>query len=102
MKKLYCYDHKPDTENVESDSDSAKFLKEIKDNIVEEGGDSEVVVAPKANKRKVTIAYYNNDSDKEKEKTQKKATFENDGDAIPDSVSKLNEIVSYDNIDCNS
>ena len=102
MKKLYCYDHKPDTENVESDSDSDKFHKEIKDNIVEEGGDSEVVVAPKANKRKVTIAYYNNDSDKEKEKTQKKTTFENDGDAISDSVSKLNEIVSYDNIDCNS
>ena len=35
------------------------------------------------------------DSDEEKEKTQKKITFGNDSDdTIPDSVSKLNKIVS--------
>ena len=35
------------------------------------------------------------DSDEEKEKTQKKTTFENDSDdTIPESVSKLNKIVS--------
>ena len=43
------------------------------------------------------------DSDKEKEKTQKKTTFENHSDdAIPESVSKLNEIVSYDDTDSDS
>ena len=36
---------------------------------MEEGEDSEVVVGKK---RKVTIAYNSNNSDKEKEKTQKK------------------------------
>ena len=55
MAKLYCYDHKPVTENVESDSDSDEFHIEIKENVVEEGEDSEVVVAPKAKKKKVTL-----------------------------------------------
>ena len=70
MTKLYCYDHKPVTEYVESDSDSDEFHIEIKENIVEESEDSEVVVAPKARKRKVTIAYNSDDSIEEKEKTQ--------------------------------
>ena len=48
MTKLYCYDHKPVTENVESDSDSDEFHIEIKENVVEEGEESKVVVAPKA------------------------------------------------------
>ena len=56
MTKLYCYDHKPVTENEESDSDSGEFYIKIKGNVLEEGEDSEVVVAPKAKKRKVTIA----------------------------------------------
>ena len=44
----------------------------------------------------MTIAYNSDDSDKEKEKTQKKTTFENDSDdAIPESVPKSNKIVSY-------
>ena len=47
MTKLYCYDHKPVTENVELDSDSDEFHIEIKENVVEEGEDSEVVVAPR-------------------------------------------------------
>ena len=103
MTKLYCYDHKPVTENVESDSDSDEFHIEIKENVVEEGEDSEVVVAPKAKKRKVTIAYNSDDSDEEKEKTQNKTTFENNSDdAIPESVSKLNKIVSYDDTDSDS
>ena len=43
------------------------------------------------------------DSDKVKEKTQKKTTLENDSDdAIPESVSKLNKIVSYDDTDGDS
>ena len=43
------------------------------------------------------------DSDKEKEKMQKKTTFENDSDdTIPESVSKLNKIVFYDNTDSDS
>ena len=84
ITKLYCYDHKPVTENIESDSDSDEFHAEIKKNIVEEGEDSDVVVAPKAKKRKVTTAYNSDDSDEEKEKTRKKTTFENDSDdAIP-------------------
>ena len=87
MTKLYCYDHKPVTENVESDSDSDEFHIEIKENVVEEGEGSEVVVAPKAKKRNVTIAYNSDNSDEEKEKTQNKTTFENDSDdAIPESV----------------
>ena len=98
MTKLYCYDHKPVTENVESDSDSDEFYLEIKENAVEEDEDSEVVAASKAKKRKVTIAYNSDDSDEEKEKTQKKTTFENNSDdAIPESVSKVNKIVSYNN-----
>ena len=56
MTKLYCYDYKPVTENVESDSDSDEFQIEIKEKVVEEVEDSEVVVAPKTKKRKVTIA----------------------------------------------
>ena len=54
MTKIYCYDHKPVTENVESDSDSDEFHIEIKENVLEEGEDSKVVVAPKARNR---IAY---------------------------------------------
>ena len=43
------------------------------------------------------------DSDKEKEKMQKKTTFENDSDdTIPESVSKLNKIVFYDDTDSDS
>ena len=43
------------------------------------------------------------DSDEEKEKTQKKTTFENDSDdTIPESVSKLNKIVFYDDTDSDS
>ena len=56
MTKLYCYDHKRVTENVESDLDSDEFHTEIKENVVEEGEDSKVVVAPKAKKRKAKIA----------------------------------------------
>ena len=72
MTKLYCYDHKPVTESVESDLDSDEFHIEIKENVVEEGEDSKVVVASKAKQRKVTIAYNSDDSEEEKEKTQKK------------------------------
>ena len=51
----------------------------------------------------MTIAYNSDDSDEEREKTQKKTTFENDSDdTIPESVSKLNKIVSYDDIDSDS
>ena len=100
MTKLYCYDHKPVTENAELDSDSDEFHIEIKENVVEEGEDSEAVVAPKAKKRKVTIAYNSDDSAEEKEKTQKKSIFENySDDAIPESLPKLNKIVSYDDTD---
>ena len=61
------------------------------------------MVAPKAKKRKVTIAYNSDDSDEEKEKTQKKTIFENDSDdAIPESLSKLNKIVSYNYTDGDS
>ena len=41
------------------------------------------------------------DSDKVKEKTQKKTSDDSD-DAIPESVSKLNKIVSYDDTDGDS
>ena len=37
---------------------------------MEEGEGSKVVAAPKAKKRKVTIAYNSDDCDEEKEKTQ--------------------------------
>ena len=51
----------------------------------------------------MTIAYNSDDSDEEKEKTQNKTTFENNSDdAIPESVSKLNKIVSYDDTDSDS
>ena len=94
MTKRFCYDHKPVTENVESDLDSEKFHIEIKENVVEEVEGSKVVVAPEAEKGKVTIPCNSDDSDREKEKTQKKTTFEYDSDdAIPESVSKLNKIV---------
>ena len=53
------------------DSDSDEFHIEIKENVVEEGEDNKVVVAPKARKRKVTSAYNSDDSDEKKEKTQK-------------------------------
>ena len=87
MTKLYCYNHKPVTENVELDSDSDEFHIETNENVVEEGEDREVVVALKAKKRKVTIVYNSDDSDQEKEKIQKKTTFENDSDdAIPECV----------------
>ena len=56
-----------------------------------------MMVAPKAKDRKVTIAYNSNDSDEEK---KKKTTFENCSDhAIPESASKLNKIVFYDDTD---
>ena len=42
---------------------------------MEEGEDSKVVVALKAKKRKVTIAYNSDDSDEEKDKTQKKTSL---------------------------
>ena len=61
------------------------------------------MVAPKAKDRKVTIAYNSNDSDEEKKKTLKKTTFENCSDhAIPESASKLNKIVFYDDTDSDS
>ena len=69
LTNLYCYDHKQVTEIVESDLDSDEFHIEIKENVVKEGKDSEVVVALKARRRKVEIAYNNDDSDEEKEKT---------------------------------
>ena len=82
------------------DSDSNEIHIEIKENVVEESEDSKVVVATKVKMEKVSIAYNSDDSDEEKEKTQKKTTFENDShDAIPESVSKLNKIVSYDDTD---
>ena len=56
-----------------------------------------MVVAPKAKKRKVTIACNSDGSDEEKVKTQKKTTCENNSDdAIPESALKLNKIVYYD------
>ena len=62
-----------------------------------------MMVAPKAKKRKVVIAYNSDDADEEKEKTQKKTTFENDcDDAIPESGSKLNKIVPNDDTDSDS
>ena len=58
---------------------------------------------PKSKKIKVTTAYNSDDSDEERQKTQKKTTFENDSDdTIPESVSKLNKIVSYDDTDSDS
>ena len=51
MTKLHCYDYKSVKENIELDSDSDEFLIEIKENVVEEGKDSEVVVATKAKKK---------------------------------------------------
>ena len=70
---------------------------------MEEGEYSKVVVAPKVKKRKVTIAYNSDNSDEEKEKAQNKTTFENNSDdAIPESASKLNKIVSYDDTDSDS
>ena len=59
------------------DSNSDEFHIEIKDNLVEEGENIEVVVPPKAKKRKVALAYNGDDY------------------TIPESVSKLNKIVSY-------
>ena len=44
---------------------------------MEEGEDSQVMVATKAKMRKVTIVYNSDDSEEVKEKTQKKSTFEN-------------------------
>ena len=83
--------------NVESDSDRDEFHIEIKENVVKEGEESEVVVAPKTKRRKVIIAYNSDDSDEEKKKTQRKTNFENDSDdAISESVPKLNKIFSYD------
>ena len=76
-------------QNVELDSDSDEIHIEIKENVVEESEDSKVVVAPKVKMGKVTFAYNSDDSDEEKEKTQKKTTFENDSDGtIPEGVSK--------------
>ena len=65
---------------------------------MKEGEDSEVVVSPKAKKRNVTIGYNIDESDEEKENTQKKTTLWNDSDdIITESLLKLNKIVSYDN-----
>ena len=75
MTKFYCYDNKLFKGNIESDSDSDKFHMEIKENVVEDSEDTEVVVAPIAKKRKVTIAYNSDDSDEEKKKTQKKTDY---------------------------
>ena len=76
---------------------------EIKENVVEEGKDSEVVVASKAKKRKVRIVYNSDDSDEEEEKTQKRTSFENGSDdAISESASTLNRIVSYEDTNCDS
>ena len=73
MTKLYCSDHKkPVKEDVQLDSASDKFHIELKENVVEEVEDSEMVVAPKAKKKKVTIAYNIDDSDKEKERRKRK------------------------------
>ena len=66
--------------NVESDSDRDEFHIEIKENFVEEGEESEVVIAPKTKRRKVIIAHNNDDSDEEEKKTQRKTNFENDSD----------------------
>ena len=44
---------------------------------MEEGEDSQVMVATKAKMRKVTIVHNSDDSEEVKEKTQKKSTFEN-------------------------
>ena len=86
--------------HVESDSDSDEFHIETKENVAKEVKNMKVVVAPKAKKRKVTIAYNIDDSDEENEKTQKKTTFENDNDdGIPESVPKLNKIVSHNYTD---
>ena len=85
------------------DSDSDEIHIEIKENVVKESEDSKVVVAPKVKMGKVTFAYNSDDSDEEKETTQKKTTFENESDdAIPESVSKLNKIVSYNDTDSGS
>ena len=79
MKKVYCYDHKPVTEIVETDSDSDGFHIEITESALW---------------RKVKTA---------REKTQKKTTFGNDSDdAIQESVSTLNKIVSYHDTDTES
>ena len=67
MVRPYCFDRKSVTENVEFDLDSVEFHIKIKENVVEEGKDSKVVVDPKAKKRKETIAYNSDDSDEEKE-----------------------------------
>ena len=91
------------SQNVELDSDSDEIHIEIKENVVKESEDSKVVVAPKVKMGKVTFVYNSDDSDEEKETTQKKTTFENESDdAIPESVSKLNKIVSYDDTDSGS
>ena len=47
ITKLYCYDHKPVTKNVESDSDSDELHIDIKENVVEESEDCEVGLLPK-------------------------------------------------------
>ena len=83
-------------QNIELDLHSDEIHIDIKENIVKESEDSKVKVAPKVKKRKVTFTYNSDDSDEEKEKTPKKTTFEHYRDgAIPESVSKLNKVVSY-------
>ena len=72
MTRLYCYDHKPVTENVELDLDSNEFHIEIKENVVKESEDSKVVVASVAKKRKVTIAYNSDDSERRKKRRKRK------------------------------
>ena len=68
---------------------------------MKEGEDSEVVGAPKVKKGKVTTGDNSDNFDEGKEKTQKKTIFES-YDVIPESVSKLNKIVSYDDTDSDS
>ena len=104
MTKLYFYDHKPVIENLEPDSDSDEFHIEIKDNVVEEGENGKVVVALKVNKRKVTIAYNSEESDKEKERKDAKENYLYNAshEVIPESVSKINKIVSYHDTDSGS
>ena len=52
MTKLYYYDHQPVTGNVKSDWDSDEFYIEIKENVVEQGEDSEKWLLPKLKREK--------------------------------------------------
>ena len=52
MTKLYYYDHQPVTGNVKPDWDSDEFYIEIKENVVEQGEDSEKWLLPKLKREK--------------------------------------------------